>query len=150
MEFLAIGIVSALNLIIIVSKFRRKRYEDGIFDVVLFACLTLLFSGSLGGMTIAMIGSFIVSLYLLIFPPTFFRDVMTTDKAKETVKQVTKSSNNEPKNFLYTAAIGIGLFAVTAAGIILSPLLAMAAVLVPTYFVVKLLNTDVDDDTDAT
>ena len=41
MEFLIIGIVSALNLIIIVSKFKRGRVEDAVFDTGLFAFLTI-------------------------------------------------------------------------------------------------------------
>lgn len=147
MEFLSIGIVSALNLIIIVTKFRLNRVEDGIFDTVLFAFLAILFSGSYGGMVVAMIGSFIVSLYLLIWPPKFFRNIMSNKQVKDTVDKVaTNSDNSGVKAFFYTIIAGVGIFAVMAAGLVLTPILAAATILVPIYFIIKLMNTEVDDD----
>ena len=71
MEFLLVGIVSALNLIVIIQKFKRGRIENGIFDTVLFTLLSLMFSGSYGGMIIAMISSLIISIYLWFSPPEF-------------------------------------------------------------------------------
>ncbi len=71
MEFLLVGIVSALNLIVIIQKFKRGRVENGIFDTVLFTLLSLMFSGSYGGMIIAMISSLIISIYLWFSPPEF-------------------------------------------------------------------------------
>ena len=72
MEFIIIGIVSALNLIVIVHKFKKGRVEDGIFDAILFALMTSLFSGSYGGMVVAMISSLVISIYLLASTPEFF------------------------------------------------------------------------------
>lgn len=72
MEFLIIGLVSAFNLIIIKIKLEKKRYEDAVFDLSLMVILAFLFSGSYGGMVVAMVGSLSVSLYLLVSPPRFF------------------------------------------------------------------------------
>lgn len=72
MEFVIIGIVSALNLLIIKAKFERKRYEDAVFDLVLMGTLLSIFSGSYGGMVVSMIGSLIVSISFLFSPPKFF------------------------------------------------------------------------------
>ena len=72
MEFVIIGIVSALNMILIVHKFKKGRFEDAVFDTVLFIVMASLFSGSYGGMVVAMISSLIISIYLWACPPTFF------------------------------------------------------------------------------
>ena len=94
MEFLIIGILSALNLIVIVHKFRKGRVEDGILDSVLFALMATMFSGSYGGMVVAMISSLIISIYLWTSPPEFFRKALKSD--------ATKDSMNEAKNFLFS------------------------------------------------
>lgn len=71
MEFVLIGIVSAFNLIIIKVKLEKKRYEDAVFDLSLMTLLAFLFSGSYGGMVVAMVASLAVSIYLLVSPPKF-------------------------------------------------------------------------------
>lgn len=71
MEFLVIGIVSAINMIIIKIKFEKKRYEDATFDLFLMGVLVVLFSGSYAGMVVAMVASMFISLYLLASPPKF-------------------------------------------------------------------------------
>lgn len=71
MEFVMIGLVSAFNLIVIKVKVEKKRYEDAVFDLSLMALLAYLFSGSFGGMVVAMVGSLAISLYLLASPPRF-------------------------------------------------------------------------------
>ena len=91
MEFFIIGIVSALNLILIVHKFKKGRVEDGIFDTIFFICVTVIFGGSYAGMVVAMIASLIISIYLLVNPPTFFRELLN----KPTVKQSIKTYNSE-------------------------------------------------------
>ena len=83
MEFLLIGIVSALNLIVIIQKFKRGRIENGIFDTVLFTLLSLMFSGSYGGMVIAMTSSLMISIYLWFSPPEFFKSSGDSNLAKE-------------------------------------------------------------------
>ena len=86
MEFLIIGIVSALNLIVIVHKFRKGRVEDGIFDSILFGFMAVLFSGSYGGMVVAMISSLIISIYLWASPPAFFKAIVKSDDVQSLIK----------------------------------------------------------------
>lgn len=86
MEFLIIGIVSALNLIVIVHKFKKGRLEDGIFDSVLFVLLATLFSGSYAGMVVAMVASLIISIYLWTSPPAFFKNVVNSKEVSALVK----------------------------------------------------------------
>lgn len=88
MEFLIIGIVSALNLIVIVHKFRKGRVEDGIFDSILFAVMAIMFSGSYGGMVVSMISSLIISIYLWTSPPTFFKNAVTSPTSKSTLSDI--------------------------------------------------------------
>lgn len=90
MEFLIIGIVSALNLIVIVHKFRKGRTEDGIFDSALFALMAIMFSGSYGGMVVAMISSLIISIYLWTSPPMFFRKAVTSQEGQSSLAEVKK------------------------------------------------------------
>ena len=75
MEYVLIGVVSAINLLIVKVKVERKRYEDAFFDVALMALLAFLFSGSYGGMVVAMVASLVVSIWLLASPPKFFSGV---------------------------------------------------------------------------
>ena len=86
MEFIIIGIVSALNLIVIVHKFKKGRIEDGIFDSILFVIMASLFAGSYGGMVVAMIASLIISLYLWASPPKFFKAFTKREDVQQAVK----------------------------------------------------------------
>lgn len=91
MEFFIIGVVSALNLILIMHKFKKGRVEDAIFDTTFFICAAVIFSGSYAGMVVAMISSLIISIYLLVNPPTFFKGFLNTP----TIKQSIKTYNSE-------------------------------------------------------
>ena len=75
MEAIIIAIVAAFNMLIIKWKMEHKRYEDALLDTVILIVLASLFSNTLGGMIIATISSFIVSIYLLFSPPTFIKNV---------------------------------------------------------------------------
>ena len=72
MEFLIIGIVVAANIVFIKMKFDKGRLEDAIFDSILLAIVTLLFSGSYAGLVVATIASLLISIFLLASPPKFF------------------------------------------------------------------------------
>lgn len=98
MEFLIIGIVSSVNLIVIVHKFRKGRTEDGLLDSILFALMASMFSGSYGGMVVAMIASLIVSLYLLASPPTFFRNIAKHDEVVKALDELKSLATSETKN----------------------------------------------------
>jgi len=65
-----IGIVTALNLIILKLKFEQGRWGDMALDFLALATLSAFFGQTLGGMTIAMVSSLIISVYLYIFPPS--------------------------------------------------------------------------------
>jgi hypothetical protein len=88
MEFLIIGIVSALNLIVITHKFRKGRVEDGIFDSLLFGFMAVIFSGSYGGMVVAMISSLIISVYLWASPPKFFKSIVASEDVQDLMSEV--------------------------------------------------------------
>ena len=88
MEFVIIGLVSAINLIIITHKFKKGRVEDGIFDSLLFVLLATMFSGSYGGMVVAMIASLVISIYLLASPPKFFKSFMASKEVKGALKDL--------------------------------------------------------------
>ena len=83
MEFIIIGIVTAINMIVIISKVKHNRYEDAFFDFTLLLAVVILFSGSYGGMVVAMIASMIISIYLYAYPPQFFRSFVKSRKTKK-------------------------------------------------------------------
>jgi uncharacterized protein (DUF983 family) len=69
MELIIIGLVTAANFLILKIKAEQNRWADLIFDICVLVVLSFLFSGTLGGLTIAMVGSFTVSVYLYFYPP---------------------------------------------------------------------------------
>ena len=69
MELIIIGLVTAANFLILKIKAEQHRWADLIFDVAVLSILSFLFSGTLGGLTIAMVSSLTVSVYLYFFPP---------------------------------------------------------------------------------
>ena len=99
MEFIIIGIVSALNLILIVHKFKKGRVEDAVFDSILFVVIASLFAGSYGGMVVAMISSLIISIYLYTSPPTFFRAFSRREDVQKAVGEFKDLAKpNKPRN----------------------------------------------------
>jgi hypothetical protein len=81
-EFLVIGIVTALNLIFIKMKFEKKRYEDGIFDLGILALLTVVFGGSFGGLVVGTVTSLVISIYLYSSPPKFVTPLVSKLKTE--------------------------------------------------------------------
>jgi predicted branched-subunit amino acid permease len=75
MEILGVALIVALNIIIVLWKFKRGRTLDGMIDSLLLFAVAYLFSISTNALIIGSIGSFIVSLYLLISPPKFDIDM---------------------------------------------------------------------------
>ena len=90
MGFVIIGIVTAINMIVIISKLKHKRYEDAIFDTVFLVTVAVLFSGSYGGMVVAMIASMIMSIYLYAYPPMFFRTFVNSRETKKAKSKFTE------------------------------------------------------------
>lgn len=72
MELAILGIVAALNFIIIKMKFDRKRYEDGAFDIILLLIIMMMFGGSYAGLIVGTVASLFISIFFLASPPTFF------------------------------------------------------------------------------
>jgi len=64
---LIIGLVTAFNLLILIVKFKAGRYGDLAVDVVALIILSAMFGNTILGMLIAMVASFAISLYLLVF-----------------------------------------------------------------------------------
>lgn len=71
MEYGILAIVLAFDLMIVKWKFEHNRYADAIVDVTCLAVLSWFMGGSLGGEIVATIAAFIISIYLLIYPPKF-------------------------------------------------------------------------------
>ena len=69
MLYLVIAIIIAFDLLVIKWKFEHQRYADAILDIILFYITNQIFGGSLGGELIASMGAFIISVYLLAYPP---------------------------------------------------------------------------------
>jgi len=69
MELIIIGLVTAANFLILKIKAEKNRWADLVFDVFVLCILSFLFSGTLGGLTIEMVSSFTVSVYLYFYPP---------------------------------------------------------------------------------
>lgn len=69
MELVLVGLAVAANIIIILWKFNNKRVKNAVLDTALLIAVGLTFAGSYSGLVVGTIGSFIVSLYLLLIPP---------------------------------------------------------------------------------
>lgn len=72
MEFLVLGIVVAINFIIVKMKLDRKRWEDAIFDVMTLLVIMALFNGSYAGLIVGSVASLFISIYFFASPPKFF------------------------------------------------------------------------------
>ena len=81
MDFILIGIVTAANFLILKIKAEQNRWADLAFDILVLSILSFLFSGTLGGLTIAMISSFTVSIYLYFYPPNL-KKIFSSDELK--------------------------------------------------------------------
>ena len=72
MEFLLLGIVVAVNFIIVKMKLDRKRWEDATFDILILLVIMALFSGSYAGLIVGSVASLFISIYFFASPPKFF------------------------------------------------------------------------------
>lgn len=62
------GICTALNFVIIISKYRRERYTDATLDLGLLGVICFLFSSGINALCIGMIASAFISTYLWFKP----------------------------------------------------------------------------------
>ena len=70
-EFILMGVFTAMNFIVIKTKFEHKRIADMLFDLLCLFILINIFGGTFSGMITAMVAGFIISVYLWYFPPKF-------------------------------------------------------------------------------
>jgi len=71
MALLIIGLAVSLNLIIILIKFNRRRFLDGVLDASLLVIVAIVFGGSFNALVVGTVASTVVSVYLWCSPPTF-------------------------------------------------------------------------------
>ena len=71
MELLLIGIFTFFSFMVLKLKFEAKRYGDFTLDLVFLVTASMLFHGTITGLTIAMIATTMMSIYLYFFPPKF-------------------------------------------------------------------------------
>lgn len=84
-------ICSCFNFLIIIYKWRHQhRYLDAIMDVIIFAIICLLFSGSTQLLYTGMAVSAVVSLYLLRYPIDNISLSKIKDKIIEFIKNLFK------------------------------------------------------------
>ncbi len=72
METLILGLVVALNLIVIKLKFDYNRVQDAIFDLLALSTITYFTSGSFAALMVGTVASLIVSVFLYFSPPKLF------------------------------------------------------------------------------
>ena len=73
MDLTTIGIIAlsvSMNVIIIKWKYEHHRDADATLDLGLLILVAVVFSGTISGLMIGTIASAIISLYLLVSPPT--------------------------------------------------------------------------------
>lgn len=72
MEYMVLGLVVAINFIIVKMKLDRKRWEDAICDVTIMVVILTMFSGSYAGLIVGSVASLCISIYFFASPPRFF------------------------------------------------------------------------------
>ena len=84
MELLMISLSTALNFAILRWKVSHGRFADAVLDGLMLFVLGYVFSGTLGGMVIAMCSGAIISIYLIFNPFQLIVGDMRDFKAKYT------------------------------------------------------------------
>lgn len=70
---LAAIFATVFNLVILIVKFKRRRYEDAILDTFLLVVVFWILKGSEMMLLIGIFSSLFVSIYLWFSPPSFIR-----------------------------------------------------------------------------
>lgn len=76
---MVMGICTALNFVVIISKYRRERYMDATLDFALLGIICFLFSSGINALCIGMIASAVISGYLW-FKPVSLAGMFGTDE----------------------------------------------------------------------
>ena len=91
MEALLIGVAAAFNFLVVKWKIEHSRFADAGLDVIILIILSFIFGGTMGGMIVATIASFIVSFALLASPPNLsFIERMFKDEIEEFKRDIAK------------------------------------------------------------
>lgn len=72
---LAAVLATVLNIVLLIIKFKRKRYEDAVLDTALLVLVFLVLKGSELMLLIGIFSSLFISIYLWFSPPNFIRKV---------------------------------------------------------------------------
>ena len=78
----AMGICTALNFVVIISKYRRERYMDATLDLGLLGVICFLFSSGINALCIGMIASAFISMYLW-FKPVSLAGILGNDQDED-------------------------------------------------------------------
>jgi hypothetical protein len=70
------GVAVFANFAFLKLKLDSNRFLDLATDLFIIVLLSFLFAGTMGGLAIAMIGGFLISIYLWFSPPKIPTDVM--------------------------------------------------------------------------
>ena len=73
MLMLAAIFATVFNLVILIVKFKRRRYEDATLDTFLLVIVFWILKGSEMMLLIGIFSSLFVSIYLWFSPPSFIR-----------------------------------------------------------------------------
>lgn len=73
MELFLLGFMVSFNFIVLIKKYRMKRYADATLDMSLLAVLCILFSGSYNALIVGSFASLFISIYLYFNPIYIFR-----------------------------------------------------------------------------
>lgn len=69
MLMLSAIIATILNIVLLITKFKRKRYEDALLDASLLVLVFWILKGSELMLLIGVFSSLGISVYLWFFPP---------------------------------------------------------------------------------
>jgi len=73
---LLVSFLAFITYVIFLEKIKRKKYESLIIDALMFIVTSLLFAGSLIGMSIAFVSSVLFSIYLFFFEPKWIKKLI--------------------------------------------------------------------------
>lgn len=80
MEMLLLGLMVSFNFIVLIRKYRIKRYTDATLDMSLLIILCFLFSGSYSALIVGSFASLFISIYLYFNPIYIFGPKENKDK----------------------------------------------------------------------
>lgn len=77
--FILLGLAVSFNFIVILKKWRMKRYFDSLLDTSILAIMCFLFCGTFSALVTGTIASMFVSIWLYFNPVMLKQFIPTTD-----------------------------------------------------------------------